>query len=272
MKNFLNIIYVGILIFVLSSCDIGSFPTFVDEISSEQLAIIIITPELQQQVLVSPIVDSIITNNNSYYKYTLSYGDGLVLCNPTRSDSIYSDFIQSQFKLLGTNPYILLGYGYAIIDWKWRHFHPLFGATRQSKAYDAPREEYSRNYLPVYNTNGHYLNGAIANEEYYLLSMQWTEISDFNTIWAMEEGRIIEKPEIQYINCTEIEKFGDFTTSIRDIRIKYGLYIYDDVLAEYTLYSQDSVMYSNFVAEMDKLQSMYIETLDQMIKNKCFRR
>ena len=41
-------------------------------------------------------------------------------------------------------------------------------------------------------------------------------------------------------------------------------------MAEYSLYSRDKEMYNNCVKEIDRLQSMYVETLNQMIKNKYF--
>ena len=211
MKKTFKLLQVFAIIAALSSCGNTNPP---DEVPSEQLVIIKMTPELQEHVFVSPIVDSvIITDINSYYKYRLFYGDGLVLCNPTKDDSICSDFIQSQFQILGTSPYILLEDGYAIIDWKWRNFHPLFGALRETMAHDAHIVEYRYNYITIYTTNAKYLNGAIENEEYYLLPIHWNEIKDLNNIWRIEEGRKIEKPEIQRINCAEIEKYGDFSFS-----------------------------------------------------------
>ncbi|MBR1809020.1 MAG: hypothetical protein IJ776_06505 [Paludibacteraceae bacterium] len=269
-KIYLLLVSVSILTFV--SCGNSNPPsTGGDEMPAEQLVLIKMTPELQEHVFVSPIVDSvIITDINSYYCYKLFYGDGLVLCNPTKADSIYSDFIQSQFQLLGTSPYILLEDGYAIIDWKWRHFHPLFGAFRGIVGLEAHLWEYRYDYKTAYTTNAYYANGALENEEYYLLPIHWNEITDLKHIWGIEEGRKIEKPEIHYINCTKIEEFGDFTTSIRNIRIKNRFVIYDSVMAEYSLYSQDKEMYNNCVKEIDQLQSMYVETLNQMIKNKYF--
>lgn len=160
--------------------------------------------------------------------------------------------------------------GYAIIDWKWRHFHPLFGTTRQATSYDAQSVDYHSNCDTYYNTNESISNGAIANEEYYLLSIHWNEITNLNAIWRMEDGRKIEKPEIRSIKCSEIEKYGDYTTTISNIRKKYKIDIFDGVMAEYYLYSQNMETYINFVNEMELLQSMYVETLNQMINNKYF--
>lgn len=272
MKTKIYLLSVFVLALIFVSCNNSNPPyTEGEDLPSEQVVLIKMTPELQEHVFVSPIVDSvIITDINSYYCYKLFYGDGLVLCNPNKADSIYADFIQSQFQLLGTSPYILLEGGFAIIDWKWRNFHPLFGAWRGIRAHDAHIVEYRYDYVTLYTTNANYANGAIANEEYYLLPIHWNEIKDLNHIWGIEEGRKIEKPEIQCIDCTKIEKYGDFTTSIRDLRIKYNFVISDGVIAEYSLYSRDKEVYNTCVNEIDKLQSMYVETLNQMIKDKYF--
>ena len=191
MKTKIYLLSVFVLVLIFVSCNNSNPPyTEGEDLPSEQVVLIKMTPELQEHVFVSPIVDSvIITDINSYYCYKLFYGDGLVLCNPNKADSIYADFIQSQFKLLGTSPYILLEGGFAIIDWKWRNFHPLFGAWRGIRAHDAHIVEYRYDYVTLYTTNANYANGAIANEEYYLLPIHWNEIKDLKVKLERDRDR-----------------------------------------------------------------------------------
>lgn len=106
MKKIFNILPILAIIAATSSCGKINPP---EPYPAELLKIIKMTPELQAHVFVSPIVDSVIIDENSYYKYTLCYGDGLVLCNPTKADSINSDFFPISFSVIRYKPLYFVG-------------------------------------------------------------------------------------------------------------------------------------------------------------------
>lgn len=223
-----------------------------DTVLPKKLAIIKLPSELQNQVFVSPIVDSVVLDTKTY-NYTLYYDDGLVLCNPTRLDSALSDFATTYLKIVGTNPYIVLDNGYIIVDWKWSHFQPLSGGFRYalySNAYHA---------YPGYSIG----TRPVINETYYVLSMNWQDISDLTSIWSIDEGTLIQKPEIRYITLKDIVKYADSQEEYLEPC---------DLFTLYRLYEKDSEQCSKSVIEYDKAQSFYVKTLNRMINNNDFEK
>ena len=223
-----------------------------------QLALIKLSPEMKDYVFVSPIVDSCVVDYSKLNLNTLYYGEGLVLCNPTKQDSILAEFAQSQLKIIGSYPYIVLDNGYAIIDWKWSRFQPLSGDFR-STLFHSPQIYDNKRAQSGYSTNFYYLNGTLANEEYYLLPIKWQELTDLMAMWPMQEGRQISKPEVLYINLEDIEKYGKYQDSYRQ-------YFDENCLQKmYIQYSGDPDNFDATVKKYDSFQAAYVETLNLMI-------
>lgn len=252
---------------VLCSCDRSNNPSpDPDPAVNAQLAIIKLSQEMQGRIFVSPIVDSIVVDyqNPVPNLNTLYYSDKLVLFNPTKQDSLLAEFAQSKLNLVGTNPYILLQNGYAIIDWKWMNFQPLSGAFRRV-LYSSPQIYSHKRAQESYSTNFYYLNGSLENEKYYLLYVQWHELTDLASIWSLSAGEQIDKPEIRYINLKDIEGYGAYQKSFQT------LYPYfEDLLSLYNIFAQNETTFDQYVEDLDKMQSAYVQTLNQMINNNDF--
>ena len=248
----------------LYACEQPDTPT-VEPALNDQLAIIKLPPEMIDRVFVSPIVDSCVVDYASNNVNTLYYGDGLVLCNLTAQDSLFADFAQSQLGITGTNPYVLLANGYAIVDWKWSHFQPLSGDFRSTLFY-SPKIYDNKKAQEGYSTNFYYLNGTLANEEYYLLPINWQELSDLTSIWPLLEGQRIIKPEVRYINLKDIEKYGNCQMSNIELSQKYNVTIFD-LHSTYQLYLRDVDRFKEYAKECDILQAQYVGVLNQMITN-----
>ncbi|MBR1809738.1 MAG: hypothetical protein IJ776_10190 [Paludibacteraceae bacterium] len=248
-------------------------PTEGDEGIYPELAVIRLTQDMQERVFVSPIVDHIkkleyIRKDSADGKtYTwdawqggdsLIYTDTLALCN-TQFGLPYVTFARQQLNITGTNPYILLKNGYAVIDWKWGMFHALSGEAIMA-----------RHWMPFggnhYSTNSYYYNGTLANEEYYLLDLKWEELNDITSVWKMEEGTKIDKPEVRYIELRKLEEYGNAESGYIDIYNKYWV---ADLNLHYAQikYSGDAKAGEAFVKDVDSLQTFYVETLNKMIEN-----
>lgn len=262
MKTLRFFVWISVWAIVFSACNVNQ-PEPPDEGIKEQLALIKLSPEMRDYVFVSPIVDSCVVDYSNHNLNTLYFGDGLVLCNPTKEDSILAEFAQSQLRIVGTSPYILLDNGYAIIDWKWSRFQPLSGDFRStlfnsSKIYNNKRAQ------EEYSTNFYYFNGTLENEEYYLLPIKWQELSDLTTIWSLQEGQRITKPEVRYVNLEDIEKYGNYQESFKQ-------YFEENSLQR--MYIQYSISPEDFMSAIKKyngFQSSYVNTLNQMIINNDF--
>lgn len=257
-KSFYQIVACGLLLAVCVCCN-GPDP---EETPETRLAVIKLTQEMQELVWVTPIVDSVTEDYSKGNPSTLHYGDGLALCNPTPTDTIGAEFAQETFGLLGTNPYILLGNGYVVIDWKWAYFLPLSGVFRNVVYRSSPN---SRN---VYSTNPWLNNGNLANEEYYLLSLPWQELTNLNGIWKKGEGTKIETPDVRYIKLADLETYAQIPTGYRAIYKKYNTS--NDLFSVINLYKRDIEQFEAYVTEYDQLQSLYIKALNQMITNNDF--
>ena len=231
-----------------------------DEEVKVQLALIKLSPDMKDHVFVTPIVDSCVVDYSKNNLNTLYYGEGLVLCNPTKQDSLLAEFAQVQLKISGANPYIILDNGYAIIDWKWSHLQPLSGYFH-STLFSSPKIYDNKMARDVYSTNFYYLNGSLANEEYYLLPIKWQELTNLAVKWALQEGQRIAIPEVCYINLSDIEKYGNYQESFRN-------YFDDNYLQRlYIQYSNDPESLAASIDNYNRFQSAYVETLNQMIRN-----
>lgn len=261
MKKFINNILLFSLLVICSSCEskgdsVGPDP---DETPEVRLALIKLSPEMQEHVFVSPIVDSVVVDYTKVNLTTLYYGDGLVLCNPTSMDTVLAEFAQSAFKLLGTIPYIPLDNGYVAIDWKWAYFLPLSGVFRNA-VYGL-----SSNARLAYSTNPWLNNGALANEEYYLLPIRWQELTDLNGIWEKKDGTMIGTPEVRYVKQTDLEKYAQIPTGYKEIRKQYDTE--NDLRSLVNLHKRDVEQFEAYVNDFNQLQSLYIKALNQMIAN-----
>lgn len=258
-----KLFYLCISAFVIffSSCGDTNSPLHGDEKPEAQLSIIKISSDIQEQVFVSPIVDSIFLDSKNYF-ITLYYGNGLVLCNPTATDEKLMNFAQSQLKIIGTSPYIPLSNDYVIIDWRWANFHPLSGAYRRV-LYSEPKASMPPGYCVGQR--------PIVNEEYYLLPIEWKDLTDITEIWKINEGALTNIPDIRYIALSDIEKYGNYQEGYREIRDRYNISP-NDLFATYNLYLQDTTKCIAYMNEYNQLQSSYVETLKQMITNNDFEK
>lgn len=255
MKKILYISFICTLIGLFSSCNSSNAPTIEkcnppEPAVEPQLALIKMSPQLQEQVFVSPVVDSCVIDHSLSNLITLYHGDKLCLCNPTKLDTLLAEFAKTQLGIVGTNPYRLLENGYAIIDWRWTNFQPLSGGFRSCALGGA------------YSTNDYYQNATLANEEYYLLPIHWQELTDLMAVWNLEEGQQIEKPEVKYINLEDIEQYGEYPVSYKSFFYDTNFYyIYAG------LYSRDPENFPARIEDLDRYQAAYVETLNQMIRN-----
>ena len=275
MKKFIYPLFLCTLCVLLNACDNTNPPIENEETNplssgdptlETQMAIIKLSTGMMENIFVTPIVDSCVVDYSNNNLSTLYYGDGLVLCNPTMTDSVLSEFAKDQLHIIGTNPYVLLDEGYAIIDWKWAHFQPLSGAYR-SVLYSSSQIINHKMAQDGYSTNFYYLNGTLANEAYYLLPIHWRDLTDLRAIWPMAEGSRIEKPEVIYVKYTDIEKYGDYAVGYQNLKRKYHVDA-EQFYTLYNLYKSDSTLFNDYIGECNNLQSSYVKTLNQMINNK----
>ncbi len=245
-------------------------PSPPDVVPDRQLAIIKLSANMLENIFVSPIVDSVVVDYNNYNISTLYYDNHLCLSTPTDIDSVLSDFATTQLSILGKNPYILLNNGFAIIDWKWAHFHPLSGAFRNVRFY-SPRLYSHKSLLPNYSTNPTYMNGFLANEEYYILPVGWNDLTALTTIWSLERGTRIDIPEVRYISQKKIEEYGEYGDGLRNMELRYNINT-NDLYSLYELYLRDSELFQSYMKECNELYTSYVTTLNEMILNKDFEK
>lgn len=265
-KLFYQMTLFALIIFIGVSCEKKEisnekppieYPSEAEPMVDYELVILEMTPEMREQVMVMPLVDSL--KRRDYIYVTLYYRDVLSLCNPNSRDSTLAEFAQNELDILGKSPYILLDSDYVVIDWKWEYFHPLGGNFHDVL--------YPTNGLghEHYCTNGYYANADIVNEKYYLLPTKWNELTSFNHIWNLEEGVQISKPKVHYVKVKDIEQYGHYQT-------KYGVINqrYPDLYYIHYMYKNSNEWYQSYVKDMNMLQSYYVETLNQMIKENDF--
>lgn len=246
---------IAVVLCALTSCEHTNTLNPTETAVEPQLTLIKLSQDMLNKVFVSPIVDSVLIDHTQGNLYTLYYGEGLVLCNPTKQDSVLADFAAARLNILGISPYVQLDNGYVLVHWKWTRFHPLSGAFRKTRCNNS-----------YYSTNAYYMNGRIANEGYYVLPINWDEITILRTIWPNKEGIAIDKPELRYVNIADIEKYGAYQESSK----RY--FEENDLYRMYNLYVKDSGIFETQIQKMDVLQQSYVETLNQMIKNRDFEK
>ncbi len=255
MKDKVYYFIIGVISAMLISCNKPDPEPAPEPIPEAQIAIIHISPEMHNRVLMSPVVDSIQMDNGGKY-YTLFYDTLLALSNTQVGHNAIS-FAEAQLDILGSNPYIMLDDNYAIIDWKWAMFHPLSG------------EFISARYKTIlagdaYSTNPGYC--SITNEKYYLLELAWSDLKDLKKTWKLTEGTSIEKPQVMFINLSKIEEYGNSQMSRANLRDKYSTTEISVHMA-YTLFCKDQNTASDYVKSCNELQDFYVSTLKEMIKN-----
>lgn len=232
-------------------------PISVDTVPPRTLSIIKLPLEIQDLVFVTPIVDSIVLDAKTY-NITLYYDNGLVLYNPTQSGEDLSKFALTYLNLAGSSPYLILDNGYAIVDWKWSYFQPLSGAYRDALyPYRDVLDQNAYNIWPSYSVYGY----PITNEQYYVLNLRWDELSDLSVVWDLQEGNLIETPELRSIRIDDIKLYADEQESYPEP---------SDLQSLYRLYTTDTVKCRKAVDEYDKSQAYYVEILNRMINNNDF--
>ena len=264
LENYFSHVFFCLVIVLFASCGHTNPPTGenpIDTVLPGELAIIKMSPEMQEKVFVSPIVDYIYRDSKTGV-FTLSYGNGLGLCNPTHADSILTTFAQSELKILGTDPYIMLDNGYAIVDWKWSHFQPLSGTYRLAVHQYSNDLGHSNNEKGELSHPGYCADGyfSVSNEEYYLLPMHWGQLTNLAEVWPMEEGIHIEKPEIRYITFNALRKYGNL--KVQDLP--------KDMYYFHQQFPTDDEAVATSIKECDEAQAAYMQTLNQMINNNDF--
>ena len=86
-------------------------------------------------------------------------------------------------------------------------------------------------------------------------------------VWKEKGSTCRTQVRLPYMNIEEvIEKYGDFQICCKDICQKYNVSA-NDIHSTYNLYLRDSTMFIAYVEEYNRLQSLYKETLNQMIDN-----
>ena len=260
MKNKFNYLIIGIMCAIFVSCSKSEPEPSVEyppePLSEAQIAIVNVSSEMKNHIFMSPVVDSIKSDNAGKY-YTLFYDTLLALSN-TQAKQPAISYAEKQLGIIGSTPYIMLDNSYAIIDWKWAMFHPLSGEYISTRYWDAfAGDAYSTN--PEYNT-------FITNEKYYLLDMTWSDLKDLKKTWKLPEGTRIEKPQVMFINLKKIEEYGNSQMSRANLRDKYST-TNISVREAYTLFSKDKNTASEYVKSCDELQDFYVSTLKEMIKN-----
>ena len=273
MKKFSFIIIAAAIITACNSTNPPENKTS-DEAVHQELAIIRLSPQMREQVLVSPIAEYIrkpevlridSSDGNTYFwdlwqGDSLYYKDTLALANAQFIPLNMLSTAQQQLGLSGTNPYILLDNDFAIIDWKWRSFIALSGSGVSV-----------RQWLPLsgnsYSTNPYYNNGFIANEEYYLINMKWEELEDISSTWNITEGKHIDKPEVRYIKLDKLKEYN--ASEFTDIEDKY-LYAEYNISEIYNALSKDNDSGLDFITQNNKAQEICVQTLNKIIKNNDF--
>lgn len=260
MKNKLN--FLLICVFGLIACskeepNQGGTGGSVDQMVDYQLTIIKMTPELQDRILVTPIVDSVEILRPSYEK-KLYYADVLALCNLTHHDTLLAELAQSEYDLVGSSPYILLEDGYAIIDWKWGYFHPLSGQLRSAV--------HAKNFDGIYAYRSN-IDAEIYNEVFYLLPIHWKELTSLTAKWDMATGTKTDDLITYHIKVKNIESYGNLNTSFFNVQTQYG---FDpSVLSLNAIYEMaDKEQALAYRKALDELQNEYVKTLNLMIQNK----
>ena len=260
MKKIIKTYCICLLCAVFTSCNTSNSPTMGNEETAilSEYAVIKLDESYRNKILVSPLLHSLIKNQKTNYVTFLSYSkDTLVLPN-TQFDkamhlnNVMVDFFQDQLKLTGTSPYISLEGGYVIVDWKWRHFHPI-AADRIYAISDDLEQDYM-SYSPYPNYN----NGAISNEKFYLLDKTWSELDNLRNVWSVDVGKLITKPIVRYITIDKLDKYRRDSDNVKIT----GLQLYD----AYKKSKEGTDVCNKFIARGDSLEAIYVETLNKMIK------
>lgn len=278
MSHTIRLLCITIVCALCLSCRVVDPPEYEaqpDEALYSELALIKVTPEMLDYIFVAPVVDSIVkprywreymgdgkwNTGEMWHGDSLYYSDSLALCNTQFYPDPVIAFAQEQLAITGTNPYILLDNGYAIIDWRWSYFHPLAGEAIQA-----------RYFQPLagirYCTNQYYYNGTLANEQYYLLRTSWSELQDLTTVWRMNEGTLVATPDIRYIRLKNIEEYDNSNPLWKEkggIRRRHS-----SAFDAQRLYEKDPEKGLTYVQDCNELQEAFVEVINEIIRNKKF--
>ena len=247
------LLWLVLLLISISSCDNPQPPIEPD--SSAEYAVIKIDSALFNNIIVSPILRSISWGEHTKYNTVLVYNeDTLALPNTQAYENGYNPhdgmikFFQDHLKLTGTSPYIQLEGGYAIVDWKWRTYHPI-AADWIYITIDS--HKLPDGYSPYWRYN--------ENEKFYLLDKKWSELTDLREMWLTAEVDLFNRPEIIYISIEKIDSYrgessGVITDGLKLSKV-YREYLDNGINACNTL-----------ISKYDSLETIFVETLNEMIR------
>ena len=218
-----------------------------DEPVSGNITIIKMDKDMQEKILVSPIIRSVYMNEK--YNNQINYDENLLSLSNVVNNGEFLSFVDEHFNIVGTSPYIPLSNDYVMVTWRWRDFHPI--ATSYLKASDGSS---CTNHI-VRLTDG---------EQFYLLNNKWKELADLQTQWNKSDGQIINSIEIKRILINKLDKYRSTSSGISKLgeltfTIKGAWFAY-----RYENGSIDAV--NRYVAQCDSLESIYIETIKEIIE------
>lgn len=248
-----------ILMIILYSCTTINSPQ--EPTVLTEYALIKMDDSLLNKIIVSPLLDSVCRDYSNYTETVLFYNtDTLCLSNSQVSQYVSSeliDFANQHLGIIGTNPYTKLDNGYVLVNWKWKHFHPMVADWIVANHINKKLEYY-------YSPNPNYNNGRVLNEKFYLIDEQWGNITNISWIWSISKRIELQRKEIRYISIKALDEYRGSQSAMQ--RGEY----YMNVLNAFSLYSSDIKKYKEYIILCDSMENIYINTLNKMIRNNDF--
>lgn len=224
----------------------------------DEVVIIKMSSEIIDGIVVTPTILSAKVNYQSQ-STILTYEDSLALCN-TQPDYLLelSKFVIQELDVYAQPHYIFLTEDYAIVNWRWRYFNPLSAPWIYAK--DGSR----------FSPNPYGNNGAIENEEYYILNESYNELPNLRATWPIEGKKRIQLPELRYISYKKLDEYRKdslLDSSQRLVSYDEGL----DILRLFRIYEQNKD-WKSYVSLYDSLENVYNQTIKGMINNNDLER
>lgn len=221
------------------------------------LVIVKMNEHLEDGFVVSPIVLDVrnAKQNTNGASKVVTYGDSLALTNASAFSHECLNFVQTDLNLLESSPYILLENGYAIVSWRWRYF--ISYAAPYVYCYNEnPLSWIGFSYMRVNN------NGRVENEEFYVIPVLYTDMTDLKKEWPLTDGQRIARPEVLYITPEQIDKYRKQTYKS----------VYNDgldMLQCFNVYRKNSGDGMAYAHMYDSIEAIYVSAInDMIIKNK----
>lgn len=260
----LQLLLLGVVaMFLCISCS-NLPPVIDDEPMWAEIAIIKLDESQLHKTMVSPFLYTI-ERDKDYYT-VLSYStDSLFIVNSQVQDGLWEKdlvrFAQDKLHILGTNPYIVLNNGYAVVNWRWRQFHPIAADWIHINGSDSTQHIYQYSPYPGYN------NGMTTNEQFYLLDERWEGLTDLHHIWSSKDGQLIEKPEIRYV---QIRKLDAYRKDTIDPNLLTGDIQKWEFLPIAKCYNTTGALLDEYTQLYDSIENVYVSVLNDIIKDEKF--